>query len=389
MSGAAANTHLCYSALLASAIGEANHRYLYWDPRYKTKVDLERILRKLERRFGPNISGLEWAGVLSTINSVLDPAEEYFEFGEGRLGQAVPPSIAARGIQTGFHNVAVEGMDVADAFMVTPNKCRKVIESGRSKVLKDNWLQGASYPFYRNAYRVLNPQGSDGEAQFGDFSAVDWLKYTSEEEGVENVCLFLGANNALGTILDLKIVQSEHRSETPIWEVDRQKRQDWNLWHPAHFRQEYEELLKRVIEALKNNKHDDWHVFVATVPMVTIAPLAKGVGEKRVVTDPGNPDKKSLYYQYYTYFPLSLNSAMATNKFLKFEKALFIDETIAEFNKIIIELVDKANVDIGEDRFHVVDISKSLSEMAWKTKYGYANLRIPPGNQIYLSKAQH
>lgn len=377
MSGAAANTHLSYSALLASALGETNHRYLYWDPRYKTKVDLERILRKLERQFGSNIRVLEWAGVLPTINGVLDQAEEYFELGEGRLGHPVPGSIAAPDPQIGFHNVAVEGMDVADAFMVTAKKCKKVIAENRSNNMKDNWLQGASYPFYRNAYRVLNPKGTSGEGSFGDFTAVDWLEYTGENEGVENVCLFLGANNALGTILDLNIVQSNHTGKKDIWNVDRETRQKWNLWHPDHFRQEYKELLRRVTAALEKNKHEDWHVFVATVPMVTIAPLAKGVGEKRIVTDPSDPNKKSLYFQYYTYFPLTLESALATNKFLKFDQALFIDETIAQFNQHIRDLVKETNGDLGTERFHIVDVSKSLSDMAWKRNMGSPTYKFP------------
>ncbi|KJY70046.1 hypothetical protein TW78_17530 [Vibrio coralliilyticus] len=373
MSGAAANTHLCYSTLLAEAIGATNYRYLNWDERYKTKFDMERIFRKLEKRYGSDIRGLEWIGFLPTINSVLDQAEDYFELGDGKLGNAVNSPHTAQG----FHNVSVEGMDVADAFMVTPKVCRDEIAQTKPKSLKDNWLKGASHPFYRNAYRVLNPKGKEGESQFDNFSAVDWLKHTCQTEGIENVCLFLGANNALGTVLDLNIVQSQNNGSKPIWEVERRKRLDWNLWHPDHFREEYTELLKRVVAALQHNQHSDWHVFVGTVPLVTIAPLAKGVGEKRIVTNPEDSSKQSLYFQYYTYFPLSLDAAKASKKLLKFEQAVFIDETITEFNKIIRELVEKTNQASDKPRFHIIDTCDSLTQMAWKRNMGKPTYTFP------------
>ncbi|WP_375750030.1 hypothetical protein [Vibrio sp. HN007] len=372
MSGAAANTHQSYSTLLAQAMNINDYRFLNWDQRYKTKFDMERIFRKLEKRYGSDIRGLEWIGVAPTINNILDEAEDYFERGDGMLGNAVSSPHSTKG----FHNVSVEGMDVGDAFMVTPNKCRQAIEENMKKNQKDNWLEGASAPFYRNAYRVLNPLGDSGEQKFGDYSAVSWLKHVAEDEGVENLCLWLGANNALGTILDLKIKPSPNKSE-PAWKVDRSKRLNWNLWHPNDFRDEYKELLERIVDAMQSNVHKDWHVFIGTVPLVTIAPLVKGVGQQRITRDPSNPTNQSLYYQYYTYFPLSLDSALASNKLLNFEQALFIDETITEFNRIIRELVDMVNKSFQVNRFHIVEASDSLSRMAWKRNMGKPTYEFP------------
>lgn len=370
MSGAAANTNLSYSTLLAEALGVSDYRYLDWDDRFKTKIDLERIFRSLEKKYGSNIRGLEWIGVLPTINNVLDQAEDYFERGSGKVGNPVE----SPHINKGFHNVAVEGMNVGDAFMVTPNICRKVIEKSKGK--NDGYLSAASSPFYRNAYRVLNPKGKEGEAKFGNYSAVKWLKHVAESEGIENVCLWLGANNALGTVLDLNINQTPN-DPANVLKADREKRHGWNLWHPNDFRAEYEKLIEKVKKAMDVNTHSDWCVFVGTVPLVTIAPLAKGVGEPRKITDPAGTGKDCLYYQYYTYFPLTLESGKKLGKYLKFRDALFIDKTIIKFNKIIREIIDAQNQQLDRKRFHIVDVSARLSEMAWKRNMGEPTYKFP------------
>ena len=370
MSGAAANTHLCYSTLLAEAMGDQNYRYLKWDERYKTKIDFERILRSLERKFGSNIRGLEWGGVLSVINNVLDQTEDYFERGDGRIGNPVDSPHTAKG----FHNVAVEGMDVGDAFMVTPNLCRKMVEESKGK--GDGYLIAASAPFYRNAYRVLNPKGEKGEKKYGGYSAVTWLKEIARSEGIENTCIWLGGNNALGTVLKLEIKQTLNDPEKVI-NADREKRAGWNLWHPNDFRAEYEVLLSHVMQAMEANRYEDWHVFLGTVPLVTIAPLAKGVGEHRIVSDPAGTGRKNLYYQFYTYFPLTLEAGKELNKYLKFKDALFIDKTILKFNRIIHELAENQNRQLGSERFHIVDIGTRLTEMAWKRNMGEPTYQFP------------
>ncbi|MCH6258759.1 hypothetical protein MLD52_19530 [Puniceicoccaceae bacterium K14] len=370
MSGAAANTEFCYSTLISDAIKQKNYRYNKWDQRYKTKVDLERILRTLEKRYGSNIRGLEWVGVAPTINSVLDQAEDYFERGDGRLGEPV----LSPHTNEGFHNVAVEGMDVADVFQVTPKLCRTKIRTAKKR--KDEFLGIANASFYRNAYRTLNPQGLKGEKKYGDYTAVDWLRHVSEEEGVENLLLWIGANNALGTVLSLNIKQTPNDPDR-VLKADRDERSEWNLWHPNDFRAEYTILLDKIVSAMKNNKCGEWRAFIGNIPLVTIAPLAKGVGEHRIIKDPAGTGRDCLYYQYYTYFPLSKESALKTGKYLKFKDALFIDQTIIEFNKIIKDLVSSVNQSLGKDRLHVVDTSKALSEMAWKRNIGQPTYKFP------------
>ena len=65
---------------------------------------------------------------------------------------------------------------------------------------------------------------------------------------MENLILWLGANNALGTVVTLKINQAPPDLNPPVHErgyLERQQR-GWNLWHPDAFRAEYAELLGRI-----------------------------------------------------------------------------------------------------------------------------------------------
>jgi hypothetical protein len=245
MSAGAAKPQFSYNALLAKALGALDYSFLRWEAKYHLKVDLELILRALEARFGRDLRGLEWPLALGCINEVLDLAEEYYESGPGSLGNAIPQ-------QRRFNSVAVEGMDVADAWLVTPRLCRSVVEDPRNKAARTDTLFGsASDSFYRNAYRVLNPGGTADEQEYGGFSALSWLDHHARGEGIDNTIVWLGANNALGTVLRMKISQTPGDG-TPM-KRSRAERQSWNLWHPNDFRLEYHELLKRVDESMRVN----------------------------------------------------------------------------------------------------------------------------------------
>lgn len=378
MSGGAAKPQYCYNTLLAQAIGDDDYSYLKWDQKHHLKIDLEYIFRELEKKCGSNIWGPEWIKAVAHINKIVDTAEDYFERGDGKLGKAVSEH------DHYFRSVAVEGMDVADSWLVTPNLCKKIInKKSNKKARSDNIFGVASDSFYRNAYRVLNPGGSSTEAKYGDYSPLKWLDHHSKTEGVENVILWLGANNALGTVIDMNIRQS--LGDGKPMHVGRQERQkEWNLWHPDDFRKEYREMLSRVDESMQKNKAENWNVFVGNVPLVTIAPVARGVGETRAIeeeelNDDGEIQKRTaLYYQYYTYFPFKTKDlALHTGKYLKFEQALHIDRIICEFNRIIKEELSEINTHHGQERYHLVDTCKFLKDIAWKRNMGNPVYELP------------
>ncbi len=126
MSVAAARTVLSFSTLIAEVMGlstgdrpDSAFRFPTW-PKGGHPVDLEALMRKLSRRYGSDIWGpIEWPAALFTIGSFLDDIEDYYERGEGDEDTPYPTGAEW------FHNVAVRGFDVADAWLVSPKLCRE------------------------------------------------------------------------------------------------------------------------------------------------------------------------------------------------------------------------------------------------------------------------
>jgi hypothetical protein len=378
MSGAAARTDLSYSTLLSKLLGAKDYCYPTWS-KEGLPVNIETVFRRLEKRLGPDIAGiLEWPVALNIINNYLDEVEDYYERGEGW------PSTFKGNC---FHNVSVRGFDVAYSWLIKPDLCRKVIRE--SKGGKDNWWGLVDNALLRTALRVLE---SGAEGKVTNPSQLDWLKYHHQTEGVENLVLWLGANNALGTVLDLKIIQtsidgSAFAGGAESVDYAKRARERWNLWHPEDFRVEYQYMIDKVVQIMQDNKHGiDYKIFVATVPLVTIVPLTKSVGgpqDREMIkviewfVDEKNPSpmdvkelsKESLneysYGKYYPYFPFADNFEI-TQPHLNLSQVLHIDNTIRKYNRIIQEIVANANKKIKSKRFYLVDISAALSKMALK-----------------------
>ena len=373
-SGCTAYTENCYSTYLARAlkVSEKNYRFLRW-PEEKLKFDLERIFRLIQTRYGTDINGLEWVRIFFDISAFLDKAEDFYERGGGAVGLPI------QGYPHNFtDNCAVEGMRVADAWEVTPSLCEERIRQDPSGLSNNKGLAVASSPFYRAAHRVLNPQASN---QYQEYSAIRWLQHAAESEGVDNLILWLGANNALGTIFDLRVKMTPGSSASHGSRKNPQS-PDYNLWHPKDFEHDYKLLLEKVIAALKNNKTTNWKVYVGTVPLVTIAPMLEGFGEARLVDDPrvplGQAVKQFRYYEYYKYYGVNESTAIRDErKFMRFRDALFIDKVIIEYNKTIRALVAKKNSELHRDAFVVVDIANVLSDMAWKRNSGMPSYVYP------------
>ncbi|HWO14500.1 MAG TPA: hypothetical protein VNN80_33575, partial [Polyangiaceae bacterium] len=227
MSLAAARTEQCFSTLIQRALAP-DARYVVPDwPLGGHPLDLERVLRDLDRRFGPDIRGLiEWTRAFARVATHMDAVEDYYERGAGADNQPYPAGV------TWFHNVAVRGFEVADAWLVTPAICRKLV--GASAPHKDDTLAVPSDSFHRTALRVLNPSG---RAAFEGFSALDWLAFHAAEEGVENTLVWLGANNALGVVLELvpRRTPNDPNARPSAMTHEERLAANFNLWHPDDF----------------------------------------------------------------------------------------------------------------------------------------------------------
>src|SRR3546814_13639473 len=88
------------------------------------------------------------------------------------------------------------------------------------------------------------------------------------KEGIETLIVFLGANNALRTVTELRVEWSGNNFRDPGG------KRDYTVWRPEHFASEYAEVLAAI------RKINAQHVILCTVPHVTIAPIAHGLGGK-------------------------------------------------------------------------------------------------------------
>lgn len=387
MSGAAAQANQSYVKLVADVLQATPfHVCDYW-PRGGIPLNIENLLRDLEKRFGTDVSGpIEWPLAINAISNFLDSLENYWENEEGRATQKYPIA------HDYFHNSAVWGMRIADAWNLNAKLSKELIEIDKG-TQGDGWFALPSAPFYRTVNRLLNPQQ---QPACEELTALDWLnehvtnsKLSGNTGGVENLILWLGNNNVLGTALSLKpnqttVVTKGGKQYLPH-ELSHKEREflengdarNWNLWHPDHFAAEYEELFKRVDATMRNNPQDvDWKVFVANVPHVTIIPLIKGLGDKFVIKKDGK-SVEQVYFKYYGYFFLEEEALEAGWNYLTLQDALFIDNSIDEYNKSINAIINAYNKDHGKQRYFLIDINDALSKLAWKRNNGMPTYDLP------------
>jgi hypothetical protein len=365
MSAATARTDLSFSTLIASKFGlqpQTDYFFPTW-PDDGVPVNIERVLRTLNQRYGSDISGFEWFTVVQTIAGALDPVEDYYERGAGAANQPTPDG------RTFYHNVAIAGYTVADAWLVTPALAKQALSNPPA----DDFLAGPDRAFHRVALKVLNPSL---DPAYDTFTQLDWLRHHATSDGVENVIVWLGANNALGTVVTLKISQTQLGVDPPPNTLSYAERtsKGWNLWHPEHFRLEFVELLDRIDAIMANNVATDWRVLLANIPLVTIAPIAKGIGQTSTIQRGG---RDFIYYKYYTYFPFEEQFALDTGKYLTMQDAVHIDDTIRAYNQTIAAEVLARNQAYGRERYLVTDMEAALNDLAYKRNGGDPPYQFP------------
>lgn len=267
-SGAVFSTDLSWPSIVAAELG--------WDglrrPRYEgpggLPLNIELLLRDLEHRFGSALNPFEVPLALFRARRLLDDIEDYWERGPG----AVVPRLDGY-----VHALAVYGWDLRDVLSRSAASCRAAI--GRPR---DAWLQQlVENHADRAALRVYPTEEADDALGLLDVAERLGADHDdSSEAGIETLVVFIGANNALGSMVSLKVVWSGPGYDDVI------AKRAYTVWRPEHFRAELAEIVERV-ERVKAR-----HVIWCTVPHVTIAPIARGVGGK---LRPG-----SRYYPYYT-----------------------------------------------------------------------------------------
>jgi hypothetical protein len=261
-SGAVFNTDLAYPAIIARSLGwYESYRY----PRYGgpggLPFNIEYLLRELERVTGTSISPWEVPRALYTAWRWMDELEDHWERGAGRFP---PPTTAIN------HALAVYGWDVRDVLGKTAQYCLDRLEAPATDAWILSKVDRDSERAALHVYPLAHPA----------MTLLDAARALGEDGGIETLIVFLGANNALPTVTRLKVVWSGDDY------ADLEAKGAYTIWRPEHFRAELAELEAQV------RAIDARHVIWCTVPHVTVAPVARGVGGK-LRDDP-------RYFPYYT-----------------------------------------------------------------------------------------
>ncbi|GAB2609487.1 hypothetical protein GCM10027168_48090 [Streptomyces capparidis] len=277
-SGSVFHTDLSYPAIIAHELGWSEHfRHPVYPGFGGLPLNIEVLLRELERRCGREVDCWEVPMALYHGRAFLDRVEDYWERGPGCT------SPTTSGIN---HNLGVYGWDLRDVLDRTAGGLDAALARPKENLLRQmvedhNAIAALRVlPSHSDEHRALTVL--DAAARLGEDTGQgdQYADDPDPEHGVETLIVFLGANNALGAVSGLTVSWSGDGYD----DLERKKR--FNVWRPSHFLAELAELARRVRRVRAR------HVIWCTVPHVTIAPIARGVDAK---TQPG-----SRYFPYYT-----------------------------------------------------------------------------------------
>jgi GDSL-like Lipase/Acylhydrolase len=337
-SGAILKTEWSYPSMVARALGLSVPTDFRIPSFFGSglPINIEELLRFMETQLGNEISIDEWILRFPfLVEQFIDEVEDLYERGRG----SKPSTFRGQ-----FHNLAVWGFKVLDTFTIDSDYCDRVIAPGEGSI-EDDFLGLPNAPMYRTARLVLNPAQ---QPERKNWTQIDNLKAINDAEGIENLIIWLGANDCLGTVtsLSLKEMPSDFTSDDP------QARGKFNLTHPDIFQQDYATLIAKVKGAISA----DTRVFVGTIPYVTIPPITQGIG--KLPAD-------SRYFDYYgRFFANEQNFNPLFNSRLTGTEIKKIDATVDKFNQIIRDEVAGAG-----DNFHLVDLGGILNSLTVKRNH--------------------
>ena len=365
--GAIFRPYLSYPALIADSMGLdlTNEFRVPKLPGSGLPFNLEWFLRSLRDKLGTEIDRGEWIWKFPfLLEDFMDEIEDYYERGRGSR----PASYD--GI---YHNLAVASFRVRDSFTVNAAYCSDQIDRAEGW-WGDDFLGLPSAPMYRIARCVLNPRFERESNQRAEhepapriripnssrrqrqdprnaWTQIDNLRElnNSQEGPVENLIVFFGANDCLGTVVDLKVNDMEG-VEKPS--KDPQKRREtYNLTSTRVFKCDYEKMVEAISSAIS----EETQVFVGTVPPVTIPPITQGIRPVQSDEADGNG-----YFKYYGAFFSTEENFDPRHRHLTEAQVRHIDRRVDAFNRTIREIVD------GRERWHIVDIHGLLNRLAVK-----------------------
>jgi hypothetical protein len=335
-SGAIFNTDLSYPAIIAGELGWGDEfRHPHYPGYGGIPLNFELLVRDLEERFGPKVSPWELPGALFHLRRHLAEAEHWWDSGPGAM---LPP----RGPIN--HNLGIYGWDLRDALS------RNADNAGAEHRTRAGFQL---VPLVRNADhvsagRVLDSARTPGGLPMTPLEAAAALSREGTVEdpdgqGIETLIILLGANNALGSVMGLRI----HWSKDDF--ADLRAKAAYNVWQPPHFAAEWA-LIATALRQVRAR-----HVLIGTVPHVTVAPIAHGIG--------GKVSKGSRYFRYYAHpWVQEEDFDPDEDTHLEADDARAVDSAIDAFNDTIVASVAAARED-GLD-WRITEIGAGLDRLA-------------------------
>ncbi|MDQ3675369.1 MAG: hypothetical protein M3401_00985 [Actinomycetota bacterium] len=337
------DTRLSYPAMIARELGwEKDFRFPRYDSPGGLPLDLEWLLRELEPQVGAELELGDAAPAILAVRRLLEEQEDFWERGAG--------SRIVRDAEIN-HNLAIYGWDLRDVLSRDADTCHDELVAATDKA----WPSVPQNSGPLAALRVLESARDAGgraltpleaAAQLGAAGAVgDDGAPVVDGDGIETLIVFIGSNNALPTVLTLDVSWSR------LDYANLAAKEAYTVWRPTHFAAE----LRAVSEAAIRIRAR--HVLWLTIPHVTIAPLARGLG--------GKIDPASRYFRYYGRPWVGEERFLADpSKYphLTATQVRAVDSAIDQYNEAIVETVRNART-AGHD-WHVVDLSGVLDRMA-------------------------
>ena len=375
-SGAIFEPQLSYPAIIAWEMGLAEDafRYASFNGQGGLPINLEYLLHRLDHEYGPNINWFETPLATISLRQWMDDIEDYWERGIGTK----PLSYSGH-----YHNLAVWGFEVPDAYQVTAGMCQNAV-----KQTTDQWLnQIPEHAMMRTALRVLNPSQDPQSDKATQISRANEL---AQDGGIENLIVFLGANNILGTVTSLKLKPS---TDADLKEKNPETRKA-NFYSPQHFKRLFGQLTKEIKKISVDDKVQ--RVFWGTVPSVTIPPVTHGVGGRMDSADGlkspfGENDHRRWYRRYFRYYTRpwipERNFKAMDDPHLTGKQIIEIDQTIAQYNRIISEQVEahnkKRQQEGKEPNWFIVDLHWALERLAFRRYREDPSVPPPPNWSPY------
>ncbi|NEP19522.1 MAG: hypothetical protein F6J97_21955, partial [Leptolyngbya sp. SIO4C1] len=136
-----------------------------------------------------------------------------------------------------------------------------------------------------------------------------------------------------------------------------------NLWRPEHFQTVLQRAMNKVAAI------DAKHVFIANIPRVTIPPVSRGVTPGAA---PNQAQDKDGYFEYYTHFWIwDSDFNPDRHPHLTRDEVREIDAVVDQYNQMI-------QTEAARRGWHVVDMCKVLSQLAFRRQQGEITYPFPP-----------